>query len=209
MVVEFTHMLKKASPPIFSFDQVPAEYLAPSWGDLERACIDVAKQVRKNGISFDVIVTLAKGGWPMTRSLSDMTGIEEIASIGVKFYVGVNQRADKPVIYQDLPIDVKGKRVLLFDDIADTGGSLEFVGQLLQDRGARLVKTATLYYKPHSVINPDYYSQTTTAWIITPSEIVEMSQLLSDNWLKAGIDETEMKRRFKMMGFAKTLDRLS
>jgi len=162
---------KKNQSTVFFFDNDPTEYLAPGWGDLEKSCIDVAKQVKESGVSFDVIVTLAKGGWPMTRSLSDMTGIEEIASIGVKFYVGVNQRADKPIIYQDLPIDVKGRRVLLFDDIADTGGSLKFVGRLLKDRGAKLVKTATLYYKPHSVIKPDYYGQTTTAWLLHPQRL--------------------------------------
>lgn len=190
---------KKHQPTPLNFDQDSTEYLAPSWGDLEKACLDVARQIRGSGLNFDVIVTLAKGGWPMTRSLSDLTDIEEIASIGVKFYVGVNQRIEKPMIYQDLPVDVKGKRVLLFDDIADTGGSLEYVSQLLNDRNARLVKTATLYYKPHSVVKPDYYSQVTTAWIITPSEIVEMSRLLRSKWQEQGIDEVEVGYRFKKL----------
>jgi len=43
---------KKNQPTVYNFDHDPAEYLAPSWGDLEGACIDVAKQVRKSGISL-------------------------------------------------------------------------------------------------------------------------------------------------------------
>lgn len=192
---------KTASLPTFSFHNDPVSYVAPSWTDLESACIVVAQQVKQSGLAFDVIVTLAKGGWPMTRSLSDFTGIGEIASIGVKFYSGINQKADKPIIYQDLPIKVEGKRVLLFDDVADSGGSLQFVSDLLHQRGAKMVKTATLYYKPHSAVKPDYFGGTTSAWIIFPFEIVEMSDLLRNKWTEQRTGEQTIKSRFKKMHF--------
>lgn len=197
---------KTASLPTFSFDNDPVSYVAPSWTDLESACIVVAQQVKQSGLAFDVIVTLAKGGWPMTRSLSDFTGIGEIASIGVKFYSGINQKADKPIIYQDLPTKVKGKRVLLFDDVADSGGSLQFVRDLLHQRGAKSVKTATLYYKPHSIVKPDYFGGTTSAWIIFPFEIVEMSDLLRAKWGKHGALERDIQARLNKMKLLRSFD---
>ena len=64
-----------------------------------------------------------------------------------KFYAGIHQRLPEPQIYQDLPIDVAGKHLLLFDDVADSGGSLKFVSDLLAERNAASVTMATLFYK--------------------------------------------------------------
>ena len=60
---------------------------------------DIAKQIRASGKTIDRNITLARGGWPMTRCLIDFLDIQDVASIGVKFYSGINQRFDKPHIY--------------------------------------------------------------------------------------------------------------
>lgn len=191
----------KTNLPTFSFDFDSTSYVVPSWSDLESACLTVARQVIVSQVEYDLIVTLAKGGWPMTRSLADFTGISEIASIGVKFYSGINQKEDKPIIYQDLPVEVEGKRVLLFDDVADSGDSLQFVKDLLVQRGVGVVHTATLYYKNHSIIQPDYYGDTISDWIIFPFEIIEMSQELNRRWLDQGVDPEVIKSKFEEMMF--------
>lgn len=184
----------------FSFPPDPIQYLCPSWDQLEQLTLNVARQVWGSQQQPDLIVTLAKGGWPMTRSLTDFLQVDEIASIGVKFYSGINQKLPQPEVYQDLPVSVKGKRILLFDDVADSGGSLEFVTKLLSERDAASIKTATLFYKHHSVVKPDYFAQTTDTWIIFPFEKREMSQLLSEKWSKQAVAATEIEFRLKQMG---------
>jgi hypoxanthine phosphoribosyltransferase len=124
-----------------------------------------------------------------------------VASIGVKFYTGINQRLVQPEIYQALPVEVSGENVLLFDDVADTGESLKFVTQHLLDHGAASVKTATLLYKPHSSIKPDFFSAETSTWIIFPYDLVESITTLGRKWQKAGLTIPEIEQRLEQFGF--------
>lgn len=185
------------------FESDKTKYITPSWDDLDHLTLEVAQQIIKSKINFDVIVALAKGAWPMSRSFLDYTNIKELASLGVKFYSGINERLMEPDIYQQIPIDVKNKNVLIFDDVADTGESLTFNQRYLLEQGASLVKTATLFLKPWSNVIPDFYSTTTDAWIIFPFEKREMKNLLGESWKKKGKSQEEILKRYAKLGFNK------
>lgn len=187
------------------FENDPVTYISPSWDEMNLLTFQVSEQLKKDSSTFDRIVTLAKGGWPMTRSLIDFSQIPEIASIGIKFYSGINQRYDKPVIYQDIPVSVKDETILLFDDVADTGESLIFTKKLLEERGAKEVKTATIFYKPHSKLKPDFFAKETSAWIVFPFEPFEMIELIGSKWLKQGISFQEITKRFTEFSFPKEI----
>lgn len=183
------------------FDNDPAQYITPSWQDLDQLSFELAKQVIESGEKFDLVVALAKGAWPMSRALVDYLAMSNLVSLGIRFYSGINQRLKEPEVYQDLPVRVNGKKILLFDDVADTGESLIFASDYLLEQGAALVKTATLFFKERSAITPDYYASRTNAWIIFPFEIREMSQLLSNNWRKQGLAESAINARLKKLNF--------
>jgi len=183
------------------FDNDPAQYITPSWQDLDQLSFELAKQVIGSGEKFDLVVALAKGAWPMSRALVDYLAMSNLVSLGIRFYSGINQRLKEPEVYQDLPVRVNGKKILLFDDVTDTGESLIFASDYLLEQGAALVKTATLFFKERSAIIPDYYASRTNAWIIFPFEIREMSQLLSNNWRKQGLAESEINARLKKLNF--------
>ena len=183
------------------FDNDPAQYITPSGQDLDQLSFELAKQVIGSGEKFDLVVALAKGAWPMSRALVDYLAMSNLVSLGIRFYSGINQRLKEPEVYQDLPVKVKGKRILLFDDVADTGESLIFASDYLLEQGAALVRTATLFFKERSAITPDYYASRTNAWIIFPFEIREMSQLLSNNWRKQGLAESAINARLKKLNF--------
>ena len=135
----------------------------------------------------------------------DYLGIKDLMSLGVKFYSGINQRLAKPEVYQDLPVSVEGKKILLFDDVADTGESLVFASEYLMKQGAKEVKTATLFYKERSAIRPDYFGAITAAWIIFPFEIREMMALLGENWREQGKSEADIHARFEKLNFKKII----
>lgn len=183
------------------FHSEKTSYISPTWDEMQDLAFEIAKKMLKDGQKFDRLVTLAKGGWPMTRSLVDFLQISKVASVGVKFYGGINERLDQPQIYQDLPISVEGETVLLYDDVADTGESLEYIIQYLREKGVSKIITATLFYKPHSKVLPDYYGAETTDWIIFPHDVVETIELLGKKWLQAGIEKNEIVKRFKTLGF--------
>lgn len=183
------------------FEGDSVNYIAPSWDVMNQLTYELSQLIRASSTSYDRIVTLAKGGWPMTRSLIDFTQIPDIASVGIKFYSGINQKLDKPAVYQDLPVEVEGEKILLFDDVADTGGSLLFTKKLLLQKGAESVSTATIFYKPHSQLKPDYFGVETSAWIVFPFETFEMIELIGKKWLENGLTQEVLKTRFARFNF--------
>ena len=138
----------------------------------------------------------------MTRCLVDFLQVHEVASIGVKFYAGINKRLKQPQIYQDLPVSVVGERVLLFDDVADTGTSLQFTHRYLSEyRGVEDVTTATLITKPRSILKPDFSGSETSAWIVFPYDAAEMITLLGKHWKERGLSDNDVCERFSKLGF--------
>lgn len=184
-----------------TFTSDKAKYITPSWNDLDELTLQVAQKVIQSKVKFDLIVALAKGAWPMSRSFLDYTNIKELASLGVKFYSGINERLKKPDIYQNIPTSIQDKNILVFDDVADTGESLLFAQEYLLKQGANKVETATLFLKPWSSFVPNFYGTTTDAWIIFPFEKREMKNLLGKNWQQAGKTKEEISKRYQKLGF--------
>ena len=104
------------------------------------------------------------------RVMSDLLGNPKLANISVEFYVDVAKTKGKPVLTQPLSAPVKGKKVLILDDVADTGKTLKLVKEHLFSKGAEKVKIATIYYKPWSIVMPDYYEKKTKRWVVFPWE---------------------------------------
>jgi len=180
-------------------------YITPTWLELQQLTFEIAREIRASGRKFDRVVTLARGGWPMTRCLVDFLEISEVASIGVKFYAGIDERLERPQIYQDLPVSVIGERILLFDDVADTGISLEYTSEYLtRYKGVSELATATQLVKPGSAITPDFSGAETTSWIVFPYDAAEMITILGQKWLSQRVQYIEIIARFEQLGFAPT-----
>ncbi len=116
----------------------------------------------------DVIVGISRGGLVPARILSDILG-KRVLILGMEFYKGINERKDRPAITQELP-KLEGLKILLVDDVSDSGKSLVTAMELLK---GNKVKTATLHYKPHSSYKPDYFVETSNSWIVYPWEVHE------------------------------------
>ncbi|MEM3607739.1 MAG: phosphoribosyltransferase [Candidatus Bathyarchaeia archaeon] len=149
------------------------DYLPVGWEQMYGMCIELAEKIREDGFNPDLIVGVARGGWIPARILSDLLHNPNLTSIRVEFYEDVGVTGREPRITQQLPIPVKGRKVLIVDDVSDTGRSLLIVYEHINKAGAESVKTATLHYKPHSIFKPDFYIEETSAWIIYPHERYE------------------------------------
>ena len=146
------------------------EFEIPSWDKIYRLLLRLAKTIQKTGFGPEIIVGVSRGGWPPARVMSDLLENPKLANVAAEFYVGVAETKGKPVITQPVSVSVKDKKVLVVDDVADTGESLRLVQSYLENQGAKEVKTATIYYKPWSTMVPDYYEKETRSWIIFPWE---------------------------------------
>lgn len=149
------------------------EFEVPTWNQIYKMLLNLAEKIRRNGFKPEVIVGVSRGGWPPARVLSDLLGNPNLANVKAEFYLNVAETKGEPALTQPVSTAVSGMRVLVVDEIADTGESLKLVRAHLFERGATDVKIATVYYKPWSIIKPDYYEKKTSNWVIFPWETRE------------------------------------
>ena len=186
------------------------EFVIPSWDEIYECLLDLADKTRGGGFKPDVIVGVSRGGWPPARVMSDLLGNPEIANVRAEFYEGVAETKGEPVITQPVSVSVGGKRVLVMDDVADTGKSLRLVKLHLRERGAAEVRIATVYYKPWSVVVPDYYMRETRSWIIFPWERKEAVRNIINRYRSAGKAVKEAKDKLVRSGLdSELLERLT
>lgn len=181
------------------------EYLPIEWEQMYEMCIALAEKIRNNSFNPELIIGVARGGWIPARVLSDLLYNPNVTSIRVEFYEDVGITGRKPRITQPLSVPVKGRRVLIVDDVADTGHSLLTVYEHVSKAGAEIVKTATLHYKPHSIFKPDFYIDETTAWIIYPHERYEFILSYIKNKMSKNKNYTfeDLSREIKEIGLNK------
>ena len=139
-----------------------------SWTQIYSALWGLAETIKNSGFEPDVIVGISRGGWIPARILSDLLENPNLATVATNFYVGIAETKLEPIITQAVSVPVKTKKVLVVDDLTDTGKSLKLVISYLKHQGASEVKTATVYHKPWSIIVPDYYEKETQLWVVFP-----------------------------------------
>jgi hypoxanthine phosphoribosyltransferase len=154
-------------------------FLVLTWNDLAALGLELAEKVQSSGYRPDVVIAVLRGGYIVAKILCDYLGIDSIATVEIKFYRGVGERAERPVVVTPLLHDVRDKRVMIVDDVADSGRTLQVAVDIARLHGAKDVKTATLYLKPWSITLPDYYVGETKSWIIFPWEVSEVLRELA------------------------------
>ena len=163
------------------------EFEAPSWDAIYEMLLHLADKINQDGFKPDVIVGVSRGGWPPARVLSDLLDNPNLANVRAEFYLGVAETKGEPVLTQPVSVSVAGKRVLIVDEVADTGKSLRLVREHIVEQGACEVKIATVYYKPWSVVKPDYYAKETSRWVVFPWEIKETVRKLAKKCREKGL----------------------
>ncbi|MHA1859206.1 MAG: phosphoribosyltransferase, partial [Candidatus Thorarchaeota archaeon] len=121
----------------------------------------------------NVIVGIARGGWIPARILSDVLYTQTMWNVRIEYYTELGVRGPEPRVTQPLSVPLEGKKILLVDEVADTGESLHHATEYIKSLGVAEVRTAVLHLKPTSVVRPDYYIQEVSAWIVYPWEIRE------------------------------------
>jgi len=149
------------------------KFEVPTWNQIYNMLLKIAEKIRKSGFKPDIIVGVSRGGWPPARVLSDLLDNPNLANVKTEFYLGVAETKGEPTLTQPVSVAVAGKKVLVVDEVADTGKSLKLVKEHVIKKGASEVKIVTVYYKPWSIIVPDYYGKEKSRWIVFPWEIKE------------------------------------
>jgi hypoxanthine phosphoribosyltransferase len=130
---------------------------------------ELAQQVVDDGYEPDIVLAIARGGLGLAMGLGYALDVKNLSTVNVEFYTGIDERLDVPMMLPPTPaaVDLTGMRVLVADDVADTGRTLETVRDFVADHVAE-ARTAVIYEKPHSVVKPEYAWRRTDRWIDFP-----------------------------------------
>lgn len=173
-----------------------------TWEVLGDDIFKLATQILEAGHEYDRIIALAKGGLTFSRSLVDFLNVDEISSIQIEFYTGVGSTHKTPVITQSLPVSIRDERVLVFDDIVDSGETLKLATEYLKYHGAKSIDTAALLGKPWASFKADFTARESEAWVIFPNEIRETIELLTEMWQEQADSPEKIKQQLAEIGFS-------
>lgn len=140
-----------------------------TWTDVGRMVGTLLAQLPRD---YENILVITRGGMVPACLISERTGIRNILCAAVVFYEGSGQKYTEPMFVQFPEGDhVKGRRVLVIDDVWDTGSTIVAVRDRLREAGAT-VDVCVLHYKPaHNRFpgdKPDYYAEEADGWIVYP-----------------------------------------
>ena len=139
------------------------------WDSYGRAVRELAALVAEDGYRPEMILAIARGGLFCAGSLGYALSIKNIYVMNCEYYTGVDERLPVPVMLPpavDL-VDHRNSKVLIADDVADTGHTLKMVYDFCAERVGD-VRSAVLYEKSHSLVKSDYVWKRTDQWINFP-----------------------------------------
>ncbi len=145
-----------------------------SWDESYRLAKILARKIKSSGFKADLVIGIARGGLVPARVVCDFLLQKDLAAIKVEHW-GIAATLGKARIKFPLPIDISGKKILVVDDVADTGDTFSVIMDYIKDKNPSEVKTAVLHYKTCSTCVPDYWAemQEKWMWIIYPWAVYE------------------------------------
>ncbi len=140
-----------------------------AWADFGDAARALARQVADDGYAPDVVLSIARGGMLIGAALGYALDVKNTWTMNVEFYTGIEERLDVPMILPPVPelVDLQAERMLIADDVADTGETLRLVKDFCAGKVAE-VRCAVLYEKPRSIVKCEYVWKRTDLWIDFP-----------------------------------------
>ena len=138
-----------------------------SFEELDKDSRIIAKQVRDE-FAPDAIVAIARGGLTFGHALANALNLRNIFCINSIHYSDVYEEMRKldSIEVFNIPDLSKFKKVVLVDDIIDSGDSMVEIKRILLEKYPHIeLKTAVIFYKTNALIAPDFAVKQTDEWI--------------------------------------------
>jgi hypoxanthine phosphoribosyltransferase len=146
-----------------------AQHEVMTWDELGSGVRELATAAHADGFVPDLVLGIARGGLLVAGALGYALGVKNTFTMNVEFYTGIDERLDMPMILPPVPelVDLEEARVLIADDVADTGLTLMLVKDFCAGKVGE-VRSAVLYEKPRSAVKCEYVWRHTDRWIDFP-----------------------------------------
>lgn len=141
-----------------------------SWEDIKRGAEDIAAQVMASSFEPTYLIGITVGGLVPLALIAKELEMQRVATVSASSYDGNEKKGLK---IRALPnVDLSQERVLLIDDISDTGDTLQNISQLLKDEYAvSEVQTAVMVSREDKkAYEPDFYARGVDNWVVFPWE---------------------------------------
>lgn len=135
-----------------------------SWREVERLSLELARQIRASGFHPDMVIAIARGGLLPARLICDYLDMQELNSIRIQHYLAGATKQDQASLNYPLCTDITDQRVLLVDDVNDSGDSLQLAISYLQTLNPAVIRTAVMHQKTCSHFPIDYSAKKIVKW---------------------------------------------
>jgi hypoxanthine phosphoribosyltransferase len=172
----------------------------------------LSRKIRASGYIPDLIIAIGRGGYVPGRLISDFLLFNDLTSMKIEHYARAADMLAEAKIRFPISVDITGKKVLIVDDLIDTGETLILAVDYVWSLKPADVRTAVLQHKTCSTFVPDFYAQKIIKWrwVIYPwaryedlagftekiirERVLDISQIISEFKVRFELDvrETEL-----------------
>lgn len=173
-----------------------------SWAESYALAKKLARKIKCSHYRPDMVIAIGRGGYIPARIVCDFLSIEELTSIRVAHWHSIEKKERAKLVFP-LRVNIKNKKVLIVDDLTDTGETLVEALRHVKKKMPKEVKTAVLQHKIISSFVPDYFAHEIVkwVWIIYPWAVYEdvgrfAEMIISENELKMEDISNILKKNF-------------
>jgi len=150
---------------LYLYYKVKGKLLEKYYYGYDEFAKDTQKLVDKcRGYEPDVLLAVARGGMTLSHLMSQALDMRNLYALNSIHYEGTLKLNTFNVF--NIPDMSKSKKVLIIDDIVDSGETMEEIFRILKEKFPETeFKLATLFYKKTAVLQPDYTVKEATQWI--------------------------------------------
>jgi uncharacterized protein len=161
----------------------------------------LALLIIKSGYTFDAAIAIARGGFPMARFICDFLNIRHLGSIQITHYAAGASQNKTAEIVASANIEVKNKRILVLDDVNDTGKTILAAREYLNTLHPLMFKIAVIHEKQNTIAQADFVGEYLMEWkwLIYQWAVTEdiLGFLKKDNMLTVNADDARLHLKTK------------
>jgi len=135
------------------------------WEEFHSMCKKLASKVSRD--DFDIFIGIARAGLYPATLVAGMLR-KEFYPIRITRRKNDKIKWKKPIRKTNVPGEIRSARVLVIDDVSDSGETLSVVTKRLREKGAKKVKTGVLIFHSWAKPKPDYFALKSDKCVIFP-----------------------------------------
>ncbi len=137
-----------------------------TWEEIVEWTKGLSQKIKNSDWTPDVIVAVARGGYVPARLLCDFLDITDLLSVQSQHWTEAAKAAEKAILKYPYKVDMEGKKILVVDDIVDTGETLLLARDYIQRewKPAEVKVAALQWISPVAKFEPDYYHIEVKDW---------------------------------------------